>query len=248
MLRFFRTLRHRLLTENRVSKYLLYAVGEIVLVVIGILIALQINNWNEARKRRVIEIEVYKEIFHELSETLLSIKDDLEDHLRNQKSNEIVNQVLLQKMEYRDSLEYHLALVADEEMLTLTASGYESLKSMGFDLLTNDSIRHSIIYLYQVALPFLAGRNVEINESVLPLLQRHYKVAEVISDPFNPKRGDLYSIKSYDAFLADDLLAVNLRRTQMRRRRIINEYKRTIGAIEGIMNAIQNELYSLEKI
>ena len=50
MIRFFRTLRQRLLAENRVSRYLLYAVGEIVLVVIGILIALQINNWNEARK------------------------------------------------------------------------------------------------------------------------------------------------------------------------------------------------------
>ena len=50
MLKFFRKIRQRLLTENKFSKYLLYAVGEIVLVVIGILIALQINNWNESRK------------------------------------------------------------------------------------------------------------------------------------------------------------------------------------------------------
>ncbi len=49
MVRFFRSLRQRLLAENRVSRYLLYAIGEIVLVVIGILIALQINTWNEAR-------------------------------------------------------------------------------------------------------------------------------------------------------------------------------------------------------
>ncbi|RSK41997.1 DUF6090 family protein [Mangrovimonas spongiae] len=50
MLTFFRRLRQQLLKENRFSKYLLYAIGEIVLVVIGILIALQINNWNEHRK------------------------------------------------------------------------------------------------------------------------------------------------------------------------------------------------------
>ena len=55
MLRFFRTLRQRLLSEKQVSKYLLYALGEIVLVVIGILIALQINNWNEERKVRIEE-------------------------------------------------------------------------------------------------------------------------------------------------------------------------------------------------
>ena len=49
MIRFFRQLRQRLIAENRVSRYLLYAIGEIVLVVLGILIALQINTWNEAR-------------------------------------------------------------------------------------------------------------------------------------------------------------------------------------------------------
>jgi len=50
MIKFFRKIRRQLLTENRFSKYLLYAIGEIVLVVIGILIALQINIWNENRK------------------------------------------------------------------------------------------------------------------------------------------------------------------------------------------------------
>ncbi len=55
MLRFFRILRHQLLKENRFSKYMLYAIGEILLVVMGILIALQINNWNEAQKDRKAE-------------------------------------------------------------------------------------------------------------------------------------------------------------------------------------------------
>lgn len=50
MINFFRKIRQRLLTENKFSKYLLYAIGEIILVVIGILIALQINNWNEEQK------------------------------------------------------------------------------------------------------------------------------------------------------------------------------------------------------
>ncbi|MCB0373030.1 MAG: hypothetical protein KDD31_08480 [Muricauda sp.] len=50
MIRFFRNIRQRLLTENKFTKYLIYAIGEILLVVIGILIALQINNWNENRK------------------------------------------------------------------------------------------------------------------------------------------------------------------------------------------------------
>ncbi|MFC3880063.1 DUF6090 family protein [Algoriphagus namhaensis] len=65
MIKFFRKIRQKLLSKNKVSSYVLYAVGEIVLVVIGILIALAINDWNEKRKGlltkntllRAIEIE-----------------------------------------------------------------------------------------------------------------------------------------------------------------------------------------------
>lgn len=49
MIKFFRKIRQRLLTENKISKYLIYATGEILLVVIGILIAFQIDTWNESR-------------------------------------------------------------------------------------------------------------------------------------------------------------------------------------------------------
>src|SRR5210317_1401641 len=49
MIKFFRKIRQKLLMENKTSKYLKYAIGEIILVVIGILIALQINNWNTDR-------------------------------------------------------------------------------------------------------------------------------------------------------------------------------------------------------
>ena len=61
MLRFFRQIRQRLLpiaigTENKLSKYLLYAVAEIPLVVIGILIAMKVDNWNEERKDHLNEL------------------------------------------------------------------------------------------------------------------------------------------------------------------------------------------------
>jgi hypothetical protein len=55
MIKFFRHIRQRLLSENKFSKYLIYATGEIILVVIGILLALQINNWNQDRKDRTSE-------------------------------------------------------------------------------------------------------------------------------------------------------------------------------------------------
>jgi hypothetical protein len=64
MISFFRKIRQNLLSQNRVTRYLVYAFGEIFLVVIGILIALQVNNWNEGKKtleqeRRILKATQY---------------------------------------------------------------------------------------------------------------------------------------------------------------------------------------------
>lgn len=66
MIKFFRKIRQNLLMENRTSKYFKYAIGEIILVVIGILIALQINNWNENRKSNKIEKDFLSNIYNDL--------------------------------------------------------------------------------------------------------------------------------------------------------------------------------------
>lgn len=70
MLHFFRRIRNRLLAQNRVQRYVLYATGEIVLVVIGILIALQINNWNEQQNQK-----------QKLNSYLSALKGELEGNL-----------------------------------------------------------------------------------------------------------------------------------------------------------------------
>ena len=66
MIKIFRSIRQRLLTENKFSKYIIYAIGEIILVVIGILLALQINNWNEARKIRLTEVTKLNKLLEDL--------------------------------------------------------------------------------------------------------------------------------------------------------------------------------------
>jgi len=254
MLRYFRTFRQRLLSQNRVSRYLLYAAGEIVLVVIGILIALQINNWNEARKLRVQEIRVYEEIRHELSEAILDIQDDLDDHRRDLRSNEIVLAVILDRTAFQDSLMFHLALTTDREQLDLKTSGFEALKSTGFDILTNDSIRRAITNLYQGVLPAIVGRNREngllwhIDEKTTPRLESHFTLNPDAMNGKPMRRGDQFRIKDYQAFLEDELLLVYLQSTRQRRKIIMNEYQRLIKRIEEIMLIIDNELQKFGKV
>lgn len=78
MIKFFRRIRQKLLTENRFSKYLLYAIGEIILVVIGILIALQINTWNEQQKDNIKEQEILKRLRKEFASNRSQLLEKIE--------------------------------------------------------------------------------------------------------------------------------------------------------------------------
>jgi hypothetical protein len=75
--------------ENKTSKYFKYAIGEIILVVIGILIALQINNWNEARKERQQEQELLSQLYSEFRSNLAQLDQKIE--LRNNMINAALN-------------------------------------------------------------------------------------------------------------------------------------------------------------
>ena len=80
MIKFFRHIRQRLVSENKFSKYLLYAIGEIVLVVIGILIAIQINNKNEENKIEDEMNGIYQSIVDELEADIQTLDKILPDY------------------------------------------------------------------------------------------------------------------------------------------------------------------------
>lgn len=87
MIKFFRKIRQRLLTENKFSKYLIYAIGEVVLVVIGIIIALQINNWNESKKAINSELQLYGKLVNDLNNRYRSTNKYIMDFMGYQNTH-----------------------------------------------------------------------------------------------------------------------------------------------------------------
>lgn len=81
MFKFFRNIRHNLLNEGKTTKYFKYAIGEILLVVIGILIALQINNWNEDQVNRKIEKTYMKNLLEDLQNDTKIYSKYVEDNI-----------------------------------------------------------------------------------------------------------------------------------------------------------------------
>lgn len=82
MLKFFRKIRKKLLKEGKLKRYFVYAIGEIFLVVIGILIALQINNWNELNKLHQTELETLIDLKNEFQENYAVFRADFEEKVQ----------------------------------------------------------------------------------------------------------------------------------------------------------------------
>ncbi len=127
--------------QNKTGKYFKYAIGEIVLVMIGILLALQVNNWNEQRKLKTEEVKLLKE----MKAALLSDKSDIisnsAEHASAAKSCAILLRTISEKLAYNDSLDFHFANALNTTKFGHTSSPYETLKIKGPDLIENDSLR-----------------------------------------------------------------------------------------------------------
>jgi len=125
MLKFFRKIRQNLISNGKTANYFKYAIGEIILVVIGILIALQINNWNESRKLVIEEKQYYKNIKRQLNEDAGFINNNIE-----------FNQY------YYDQYDY-----ATQQLLSNDRSHLDSLAKISINLLEySDFHQESNIY------------------------------------------------------------------------------------------------------
>ena len=90
--------------QNKTGKYLKYAIGEIFLVMIGILLALQINNWNENRRGTTLEIDILKEVKNGLITDLEDAKFNLNSQEETYASQDLIINWLESNLAYNDSL------------------------------------------------------------------------------------------------------------------------------------------------
>ncbi|MBT8282423.1 MAG: hypothetical protein KJO86_01690 [Muriicola sp.] len=149
MIKFFRRIRQRLLNENKVSKYFLYAIGEILLVVIGILIALQINNSNEARKQREQELHYLKNLKTDL---ILNIAE-LDRYITTRNSGIESARIVLEHFEGKpltdlNAFAFHTTNVYIWQKFTQQDNTFQELINSGnLALISNDSIKNGLLNL-----------------------------------------------------------------------------------------------------
>jgi hypothetical protein len=159
MIKFFRTIRQNLLNQGKTSKYLKYAIGEIILVVIGILIALNINNWNEEQKERLLE----KEAFNSL---LISLSSDLENQINfnirilkfNIESINYIKQLLNGDIIYNDSIDVHFGALMTSKGFSPEVTAYKELENRGMHIIKNSELKNRILKIYNDNYPEVQRR------------------------------------------------------------------------------------------
>ena len=125
---------------GKTGKYLKYAIGEIILVVIGILIALQINNWNENRKSKIFENEILTQIRANLIKDRLVLKDFIENA---ENAGTSIDKILGEDLSVivNDSIKYWLGDVIRFDRYRALTNAYEVLKSQGIDKVSNKQLQ-----------------------------------------------------------------------------------------------------------
>lgn len=198
MVTFLRKIRMQLLTENKTGRYLKYALGEILLVVIGILIALQINTWNEDRKNGIREMQLLTELKTNLQINIQNLENDIESQVKSAATIDYLIEHLSNRRPYKDSLEYFFYEADYAPDVVLSASAFETLKSTGLELIQTDSLRSAIINLFEIDYPTLMQETKRLEDQVwsvtiVPLYQKHFRIENIVQ----------YVVNDYTALLDD---------------------------------------------
>ncbi|EMY80257.1 hypothetical protein ES731_12550 [Psychroflexus gondwanensis] len=178
MIKFFRKIRYDLMEKNKTGKYLKYAIGEVVLVVIGILIALSINNWNESRIDRISEQAILRQLKSEFNSNLkqLDEKIGIRSYIINSAIQLLAN-IDNPSIRNIDSIEMHLAKTIpyttfDPILNDLATSG-------NLRLIKNDSLRALLSVWTSEIVQVTEGEQTWAkyrNEIYIPFLIKNYQV------------------------------------------------------------------------
>jgi hypothetical protein len=250
MISFFRKIRQKLLSQNKISGYLLYALGEITLVVIGILIALQVNNWNLERNDQIAEQKALQDLKEEFADQAKRLSD-----ARKRRDLSIAffsRKVEFMKSGMLDSLMVHHPILNFGNVTLNAPNGViNSLISSGqINLISNDSLKYRLASWSEAIADV---REEEDNHfrfvatEFLPYLERNLPLTIVNFSTTNSNPEHLFytesQVKGFYAKMIQDLEYQNLSVMNTNWNQIaILEYNDLQNELDQIRALIENEL------
>lgn len=237
-----------MLTENKFSKYLIYAIGEIILVVIGILIALQINNWNENKKSisqaekhlETMKLNLQYDILQ--AEMLLSETQTTIDY-----ANDFLDQFKTLKP-VDNNVQMYLIYLMFERNIEVNESGLNALLNSNSMAFIDQNLKNKILNYYRY-LEQLKSRelnaNTEINTSYEPYVKENYFWIYNKTNPWHRQaefyKDDPRTLENIDlkSVISDKKLEINIMNRRYQSILILDFYTNTIKLANEIIDEIE---------
>lgn len=181
MFNFLRRIRKSFLESGNIQKYLFYAAGEIFLVMIGILLALQVNNWNQDRLKQHEEVLLLQEIREGLADDLQDLQENRVMYGYAIDAIDSISETIDQDLPFHDSLPLFFSVSLFNPPFIKKEGPYETLKSKGMDMISNDDLRKSVISIYDAEFERITkyqnGYELDMNV-FFEFLLNHFDVVE----------------------------------------------------------------------
>jgi hypothetical protein len=233
MIKFFRKIRQKMLTENKFIKYLLYAIGEIILVVIGILIAVSINNWKQSIDLNKVEQNLYSDLIQELQTDLVGIQGNRRYNNKymaryNRASEIIINDTEKQLIDTLAIIATELTNFSD---FNNEESAYNKLATSGkLEIITNKEIlmrlqNLGILYNY---INRLEKSHEQIMYTIIPKITKYLRIK-----PFQVMMPEqLYDYKFHNDI--ELMIKIGVEKDGL--------YKQAESDLSGLINLLEEEL------
>ena len=171
---------------------------ETLAVVVGILIAFALENWNAERKLLKTERNILIELQSNLNTNIANLEHDISVQIHGAKCIEYIIDHFDNRRPYNDSIPYYATTAEYAPDVVLTTSAFETLKSFGLELIKSDHLRWEVINLFEVAYPTLMQETKRLEDQlwpavVVPMYQKHFRRVDGYAIPIN-----------YEALLNDE--------------------------------------------
>ena len=243
MINIFRKIRKQLANDNKPLKYMRYAFGEIILVVIGILIALQINSWNKDRIAKMEEIQILKNLHNEFQENEYLLNEVVDINVKC--FNTGVSIMGLFGKERWEIANYNIDSLIffsfEKRQFNPSENALQDLLQSGrYQLISNDDLKKS---LYQWSQKMLSakerysGMDSKIEQDIVPYLSKNYSFNDI--DRYGPLNWENKSILKIDKLLIFEDIEYENNVDDLLYR--VNDYRNDLIDLQSIIKRILKE-------
>jgi len=230
--------------DNKPMKYLRYAIGEIVLVVIGILIALSINNWNEGRKEKKVEIDILEGIRNDILKDTIDINSNIRFYESFIKKDSLLfNELINKKKQSKEMVHFLINLTFADRTIVLYDSHFQEAKFKGLSIISNKNLKEKISRLYE-----WHYKNLILAENSLESTNYTKMLDNELGQYFGYDSTGLNISKSnYDRLLSNSNNLYYIRRGLYLLRGLQKEHQKTLENAINVVESIDKELIELKK-